>query len=92
MYCVSDISTYRERTCALRAPTALLLRINDIRNKKRLCIKTKARFWVVSYKIPDCARMAFSSVRNRGSAPTAVRAHRLQRRNNTHAIEAIMHI
>jgi len=77
MYCVSDISTYRERICALRAPTVFLVRINSIRTKNTVMDKSLGDLGLPLSKIPDCARMAFSSVRKRGSAPTFARPRNL---------------
>jgi hypothetical protein len=58
--------------CALRAPTVFSARIKTIRAENTVMDKNKDSAGVL-YKIADCARMCFSSVRNRRSARTAFR-------------------
>jgi len=55
---------WRQWSCALRAPTAFSARIKDIRAENAVLINNKNGSGVL-YKITDCVRMAFSSVRNR---------------------------
>jgi hypothetical protein len=45
----------------------------NIRPENAVMEKNKDSLGLLSYKIDDCARMAFSSVRNRRSARTASR-------------------
>ncbi len=54
----------------LRAPTACSVRIRSIRTEHAVMDKNKDGLGLFLYKIADCARMAFSSVRNRQSART----------------------
>jgi len=61
-----------ERTCALRAPTVFSVRIKDIRTENTVTVNNKDGAGFL-YKIFDCVRMAFSSVRNRRSARTVFR-------------------
>jgi hypothetical protein len=64
--------------CALRAPTVFLVRIETIRTKNTVMDKNKDGLGLFSYKIVDCARTGFSSVRNRGSARTASRPRKME--------------
>jgi len=64
IYSVISVVACREQTCALRAPTVFSARIKGIRAENTVLINNKNDSGVL-YKIADCARMAFSSVRNR---------------------------
>jgi hypothetical protein len=57
-------------TCALRAPTVVLVRINTIRTKTTVMDKGSNRFSLSSYKIANCVRTGFSSVQHCNSAAT----------------------
>jgi len=56
-----------------RAPTVFLVRIETIRTKNTVPDKGNNGLGLLLSKIVDCARMCFSSVRNRRSARTASR-------------------
>src|ERR1039457_2113856 len=56
-----------------RAPTVFLVRIETIRTKNTVPDKGNDGSGLLLYEIVDCARMCFSSVRNRRSARTAFR-------------------
>jgi hypothetical protein len=62
-----------EKTCALRAPTVSLVRIEKIRTNNTVLIKNNNGLGLFLYKIADCAQIVFSSVHNRRSARTAFR-------------------
>jgi hypothetical protein len=47
------------KTCALRAPTVVLVRINTIRTKTTVMDKSNNRFGLSLYKIANCMRTAF---------------------------------
>jgi hypothetical protein len=48
-----------QRTCALRAPTAFLVRIKTIRTKNAVMVKSNDGLALFLYKIADCVRIAF---------------------------------
>ncbi len=60
-----DTVAWYARTCALRAPTVYSVRIKTIRTEYTVMDKSKKGLRSVFCKIADCARMCFSSVRDR---------------------------
>jgi hypothetical protein len=65
---------------ALRAPRANPVFRTDekhIRSENRVMDKSNNGLGLVFYKIADCARMCFSSVRDRRSARTAFRPRKI---------------
>jgi hypothetical protein len=59
IYCVLNTVACHERICALRAPTAFLVRIKTIRTKNAVMIKSNDGLRLFLYKIADCVRMGF---------------------------------
>jgi hypothetical protein len=67
-----------QQSCALRAPTVFSIRIESIRMENTVVVTNNDAAGVL-YKIVDCARMCFSSARNRRSARTGRRPRKFYR-------------
>jgi len=81
---LSNTSHGCDQTCALRAPTVFFQADGKrIRLENTVLVNTKQGMGVL-YKIADCARIRFSSARNRRSARTNRRPRKC-RRSSVHA-------
>jgi len=71
---------------AARANRVLGTDKKRIRTKNTVLDKSKGGWGWFSYKIVDCARMCFSSVRNRRSARTGRRPRKIWRCSSTYPV------
>jgi hypothetical protein len=72
----------RQRLCALRANRGFCTDEKHIRTETTVIDKSKGVSGRLLYKIVDCARMCFSSVRDRRSARTVFRSREISTLKN----------